>query len=224
MRPSLCAALFFLTAPAVFCPVSATAGDDPLLDGLSVLITTSSGDTTSTIPVLASDVELVGRLLLLGSDASVAVADRLDNAVRFQARRLAVLVRLLSHATNLVGETVNPADQQAVVQWFIARAGGMAAMDGILNRCGASRSDLDYWTANFLLASRQLDYLRDQSDMPSETELKIMFDKGNHRFGDMTWEEAADAYSTMVKNEKLQEALRLWLSGVLVQGGVVFSQ
>lgn len=174
--------------------------------------------------VLASDVELIARLLLVNQYGTHWKDKKIDNATRFKARRLATSVKILAHVATLIGEKVDTIRRDKLVKRFFQKAGGESQVQTLLSQCGASEDDLTYWFSNFYMCRIQLQYLADQVQMPSQSELRKMFDKGDHPFSGGKWQDARNAYKKVIRDQKLQRVILQWLKEFEQQGKINYAQ
>jgi hypothetical protein len=135
------------------------------IDGLFVLVTPFEADDNISMPILISDVELVARLLMIRKLGSKWDLQPVNKVVLFKARRLAALSKIMAHASLMLGETIKVTDKQHMIMKFETRAGGKKQITKLLNQCGASREDFEYWINNFMLADLHISYLKEQASM-----------------------------------------------------------
>ncbi|MBN2340334.1 MAG: hypothetical protein JXX29_00130 [Deltaproteobacteria bacterium] len=217
--------LFLLTVSICGSTVLAqTENQEILLDGISTVISFNSADDSSAILLLASDVELVARILLVKQYGSEWNEHPADDAAKFKARRLASVVKILAHVATLVGEKIDVGKRDQMFNRFTRRAGGNASVQQLLSQCGATSDDLKFWFANFYMCMVQLQYLSDQIQMPTQAELKKMFKQGGHPLEGASWQNAKHAYEKIVRSKKLQRAVAQWLEEFAQQGKISFVQ
>lgn len=219
---SICSCLISVQSQATDLPSSNE--NEVLLDGISTVVSFNSSDDSSAMLVLASDVELIARVLLVNQYGTHWKEKKIDNAARFKARRLATSVKILAHVATLIGEKVDTIKRDKLVKRFIQKAGGESQVQTLLAQCGASKEDLTYWFSNFYMCRIQLQYLADQVQMPSQSELRKMFNKGDHPFSGVKWKDARSAYEQVIRDQKLQRVILHWLQEFEQQGKIDFAR
>ena len=208
-------------------PRSALTADatekDIFMDGIAAVISFNATDESSAILLLNSDVELVARILLVSHHGAEWDRHPADNVVKFKARRLGVIVRVLAHVATQIGEKVDTGLRDRWVERFTQMAGGDRAVQKLLSQSGLNRRDLMYWFANFQLCRIQLQYMADKIQMPSQSELQKMFQQGDHPLVGASWQDARKAYETIVRNKELQRIVNEWLTRFDQQGNIRFT-
>ena len=200
-----------------------SAESDIMLDGIAAVISFNANDESAAVLLLNSDVELVTRILLVSLHGAEWDRHPADNVVKFKARRLGIIVRLLAHVAAQIGEKVDTGLRDKWVEKFTEMAGGDRAVQKLLSQSGVNRRDLSYWFGNFQLCRIQLQYMADKIQMPSDAELQKMFRQGDHPLAGASWEDARKAYEAIVRNRKLQRIVGDWLRRFDQQGNIRFT-
>ncbi|MBN2525046.1 MAG: hypothetical protein JXR76_01550 [Deltaproteobacteria bacterium] len=193
-----------------------------LLDGIASVISFNQTDESAALLVLNSDVELLARVLLVFNHGADWQSQPVDSIIKLKARRLGVIVRVLSHVAMQIGETVDSTKRRKWLSRFTVQGGGPQAIQKLLSQCGTSQADLEFWFSNFQLCRVQLQYMADKIQMPSQGELKKLFQKGDHPLAGSSWEQAQEVYEHLVRNRKLQRILTEWLAQFEKQGSIRF--
>ena len=214
----------FLSLHSSICiaATSDSARTEVPLDGLASVISFSATDESSAVLILNSDVELLARMLLVTHHGEKWQDFPVDSVVKFKARRLGVIVRLLAHVATQVGEKVDNAKRDKWIARFSEMAGGDKAIDKMLDQTGTSRRDLEYWFSNLQLCRIQLQYMSDKIQMPDQTEMQKLFRQGDHPLAGASWKDAEKAFEKIVRNKKLQRILTEWISRFEEQGSIRF--
>jgi hypothetical protein len=208
MRRSANTLLLLLVAEIALC-TSAEAqradGASPV-DGIAALVGAANGDEGAATPVLDSDVALGAALGdLLGGIARGVSAGDSGNSDKIVHR--AVLLAFLARQARFGGEEIDLAARQSIVDRVTANAGGAEALAELLERYGASDADLVAWAGDVALAVRQIEYLRERIEPPTEKELLGRFEKGDHPFRDLDFMEAKNRLRAFIVAEALRAAI-----------------
>ena len=204
------------------CPAADAPAKEVPLDGIASVISFSATDESSAVLLLSSDVELIARVLLVSHHGADWHKHAVDAPVRFKARRLGVIVQLLAHVATQVGEKVDTVRRKKWMAHFSTLAGGNDAIQKLLAQSGTSMRDLEYWFSNLQLCRIQLQYMSDKVQMPSQAELKKLFQEGDHSLAGASWKDAAKAFEKIVRNKKLQRIVSEWLARFEKQGNIRF--
>ncbi len=198
--------------------VAAAGGSaDPApLDGVVAVLGAAAGDEGTTLCVLQSDIELqaiFGALLAGRAPASSASADG-------TALRRTLLVALLARQAVLSGEEIDPAAEQAIIDRVTTAAGGAEALAALLERQGAAEADLATWAGDVSLAARQIEYLRERLEPPSDKELLQRFERGDHPFAGLGFTDARRRLRAYIVDEAVRRAVAAQLAEAIEQGAV----
>ncbi len=154
-------------------PAEADPPDDAvLLDGISVLAGGRPADDAAAVPILLSEVALEGEFLQLSRFGPMGSNRVVDEALRKQARKQALLIRVLANRAKRLEEVVDPSQVLSLEQKLTGLAGGEYAMERLLQRYGVSRDYLHQWAKNALLAVAQVRYAEEQTDGPGKAALE----------------------------------------------------
>jgi len=192
--------------------------DALLLDGLSVLIGERAEDEGAASPVLLSEVGLEAHLLLVRRIGPGWRDVEIDEATWIEARRIAALTKMFGRQGRLMGETVDSDILRTQTDAIVARAGGIAAMDELLSRHGASRDDLNRWVEDALLAAQQVRFERERIDPPTEKELSRKFEDGGHGLEGNEFAEVRAEFRRTVLREQTRQAILVRLGSTLQRG------
>jgi hypothetical protein len=195
-----------------------------LMDGISVVVNFSEDDQLGSIPIFISDIELLARLFAINKYGGSWQSHKIDNEMRFNARKAGTIIILLSHVARLMGEEVNSLQYRQLMEKIEQKAGGPEVLNSMLAAVGVDRHDLNIWIANILLANVQLEYLFEKNEPVSDAELKKMFMRGNHPFKGTEWTESRRAYKQLVKNQQLLQSVNNWLKTVLMRTDIYFAR
>ena len=163
-----------------------------MLDGIAVLTAGIPSDESAAIPILKSDLELEARLLLVRRHGPSWTSQPLDESIRVAARRSAAFTKWLARQARQMGEAVNPATRDLLVDRLTQLAGGEDQMADLLRQGGVDRDDLKAWAVDATLAIIKLTYLEERIEPPSDLETSTRFAAGGHPF---TGRELADVRS-----------------------------
>jgi hypothetical protein len=219
MRGPAIPALALLAACCLSFDASAQGAEDRRpADGIVAIVGAVTGDEGAATSLLASDVALEGALsdLLAGR----APVEAQDAARERAALGRTVLVALLARQAILSGEDVDPAAKQAIVDRVTASAGGAEAIADLLERYGARGADLAAWAGDVALAARQIEYLRERIEPPSDKELLGRFERGDHPFRGSELKDVKHRLRAFVVDEALRAAIGAQLAEAIEQGAV----
>ncbi len=191
-----------------------------LIDGLSVLAGGIGANESDSVSVLLSDVEFEAVLLLLRKLGPSTVQRDIEDGLRIQARRHAVLVRLLARQAKQLKENTNAGEVADLRNKMIERAGGTKAIEKLYKNYGVGENALIQWAENALLAATQIKYIKEQVDAPSDKEI---VERLKSRFGSTDGEarkELYDTYRQMILKEQTDDKVRGWLLGILAESRV----
>ena len=180
-----------LILPGIVSHADPPAGST-MLDGIAVLTAGLPSDENAAIPILESDLELEARLLLVRRHGPLWKSQPLNEPVRVAARRSAAFIKLLALQARQMGEAVNPATRDSLLDRLTRLAGGEDQMEDLLRKSGADRDDLEAWVVDAALAIIKLTYLEERIESPSDLETSTRFAAGGHPF---TGRELADVRS-----------------------------
>ena len=144
-----------------------------LLDSLSVLIGEGTSDEADSIPLLLSDLELEFSLFVARKPGRAATSALADDEMRNEARRSAVLVKILARQARRLGGAPDRELVDALVGELTERIGGADAMRLLLGRFGSDEKDLRSWAEDAILAAEQIRYVEEQVDLPFEKDLVV---------------------------------------------------
>ncbi|MCP4602670.1 MAG: hypothetical protein GY847_19505 [Proteobacteria bacterium] len=213
---------------AFFCNIAHVTADIPdgavLIDGLAVLAGGIAADESDSIAVYLSDVEFEAALLRIRRFGPAGVDGKLDKKTRLEARRSAILIRMLARQAKQFQEVVDPGDSVALRDELIARAGGLEAMERLFARFGMNRNDLKNWTETALLATTQIRYVEDQVDIPSDREIINRIEDENPYETAARKREVYEAYRNSILKARTDQMVRSWLQGILTEGRVRIMQ
>jgi hypothetical protein len=198
----------------------AAAADPPegavRADGLAVLVGGSAGDDSGSVPILLSDLEFEATLLLIQESGSAGLYRRVTETVRREARRRAVLTRLLARQAKQFQEEASPAEVSSIVRALTEIVGGEAAMAELLARYGMDVGDLEDWAEVSLLAATQIRYIEEQVEIPSRREIRERMAAD----GDAAAGATEEDYRRLILEERLRKTVGSWLGGILRSGRV----
>ena len=97
--------------------------------------------------------------------------------------------------------------RQSIVDRVTANAGGAEALAELLERLGAGDADLVAWAGDVALAVRQIEYLRERIEPPTEKELLARFEKGDHPFRNLDFAGAKNRLRAFIVAEALRAAI-----------------
>ncbi|MCP4678170.1 MAG: hypothetical protein GY854_22185 [Deltaproteobacteria bacterium] len=217
--------MFFLV---VSLGAARAAGDTPsdavLVDGLAALAGGQAANELDSIVILKSDMEFEAALLLLRRNVSGGLDKKLDDVTRKEARRCAVLIRMLARQAKQFQEVVNPEEKTALRKALVSRAGGPDQMEALLARHGMGESDLTAWIETALLASTQVRYMEDQVDLPSDREIDERARVESSQKSGVEEGDTYDKYRRLIIEERTKQSVKRWLDSLLEGGRVRIMQ
>jgi len=216
-----------LLAGFVFLQCLSALADEPsnlvAFDSVDVLVSGSSGDESTAIPIFLTDIEFEARLLLVKKHGSKWNENPIDSALFFNARRKVTLVSVLAHVARLIGKEPSVVEINALVKEVTDLAGGKKPMQELLNMSGMTDEDLITWAARAILAEIQLQYLAERIEPPTEKELLELFNAGGHSFEGRVFAEVKIKFRQEIMKNRLVRAIGEWLQAILEHGQIRFT-
>ncbi len=201
--------------------VAQTPQDAVLIDGLAALAGGQPKNEADAVPILLSDIDFAA-VLLMGKDRDPIQSDAsLDDQVRTEARRAAVLIHLLAQQAKQLKETPDPEQATALRQDIIARFNGKEGMHRLLKRFGMTEAALDHWIDKIILAAKQIHYAESQIELSADEAPKTQ-----HRMSESKpqmnsdIENGYDSFRRLIIEERSKQAIERWLENVIKSGNI----
>jgi len=190
-----------------------------VLDGVSVLAGGRDSNESDASLLLLSDIELEASLILVGRYGAAGLERPLTKALWKEARRRATLILLMAAQARQLNELVSNDEKQALLEEITEQMGGRASLHAFLERIGVERPSLDKWIENAALALRQLKYVGDQVEVPSNREIEARMDTDSRGL-EKNLESVRERYRELIMKEKTDEQIRQWLRELSMEGAM----
>jgi hypothetical protein len=185
------------------------------LDGLAVLAWDERGRESDALPILKSDLEFYAALIAMRRFGPLEGQAVFSDAVRVQARRSAVFVRLLARQAKQQQEVVNSTAVAGLREEIVRLAGGTEAMGRLLRRVGMDDDTLTQWAQNAWLASTQIKYVMAQVDIPSLGKTAPGSGADRAGSGPEYGKDPLDSHRRRILDERMKKTMNKWLADLL---------